>query len=100
MRSIENPQFEEVKEEGFDGIIHEYMAVVWKDPKNATTKKYDINNHIVVAGCDFPTEKKGKLKCVDKQIYVVLHPIDEWIEHHMIKISTEKYSKRHTYQIQ
>jgi hypothetical protein len=95
--TIEQPLFEEVKEIGFDGKTHDYMAVVWKDPKDATTKKYDVNDHIVVAGCNSPTDNKGKLKCVDKTTYVVLHPIDEWIAHHMIKVSDEKYSKRHTH---
>ncbi len=93
--SIEVPLFEEIKDKGFDDELHDYMAVIWRDPKNATTKKYDINDHIVIAGCDLPTDNKGKLKCVEKEIYVVLHPIDEWIDHHMIKISDEKYSKRH-----
>lgn len=92
--SISNPIFEEVKETGFDGEIHDYMGVMWKDPKNATVKKYDVNDHIVYAGCDFPIEKKGKIKCAEKELYLVLHPIDEWIDHHMIKISTEKYAKR------
>lgn len=86
MGEIRKPEFEVVEEEGFDKNIHKYMAVLWKNPKDATTKKYDINDHIVVAGCDFPMSKKGKLRCAEKEIYVVLHPIDEWKEHHMIKV--------------
>ena len=42
-------QFEEVNEKGFDGKFHDYMAVIWKDPSKATTKRYDVNDHIVVA---------------------------------------------------
>jgi hypothetical protein len=52
-----------------------------------------------VVGCDSPVDKGGKPKCVDKITYVVLHPIDEWIAHHMIKVSDEKYSKRHVSQL-
>lgn len=86
MQNIDQPEFEEVEEKGFDGHFHKYIAVMWKDPKEATTKKYEINDHIVIAGCDFPRTNKGKLKCYDKEIYVVLHPIDEWTEHHIVSI--------------
>ncbi len=82
---VDNPEFEEVKEEGFDGKIHDYMAVIWRNPKNATTKKYDVNEHIVIAGCEASTDGK-KMKCKKKELYMVLHPIQEWTDHHIVKI--------------
>lgn len=83
--SIDNPKFEEVTEEGFDKKTHDYMAVIWKDPKNAITKKYDVNDHIVIAGCDASSDGK-KMKCKKKELYMVLHPIDEWISYHIVTI--------------
>lgn len=82
---VDYPEFEEVKEEGFDGKMHDYMAVIWKDSKNAITKKYDVNEHIVVAGCDARSDGK-KMKCKKKELYMVLHPIDEWISYHIVSI--------------
>ncbi len=83
--SIDNPEFEEVTEEGFDGKMHDFMAVIWKNPKDAVTKKYDVNDHIVIAGCDSSTDGK-KMKCKKKELYMVLHPVDEWISHHIVEI--------------
>jgi len=84
--------FEEVKEKGFDGEMHDYMAVIWKDPSNATTKKYDVNNHIVIAGCDAKVVNGKKLQCKKKELYIVFHPIDEWISHHIVDLQSK--SKR------
>lgn len=84
---LDNPEFEKVTEEGFDGELHEYMAVIWKEPKNAHTKKYDVNEHIVVAGCDAKVDNNGKkIACRKKEMYMVLHPWKEWNDHHIVKI--------------
>lgn len=77
---VEIPEFEEVKENG-----KSFMAVMWADPKNATTKKYEVNDHIVVMGCEGKI-KNGKVQCKKKELYVVLHPMSEWIEHHIVNI--------------
>lgn len=57
-----------------------YKAVMWKDPKDASVNSYEINDHLVYAGCSYDelVEKKGKMKCIEKAIYIVLHPADEW----------------------
>lgn len=85
MGCIRMPELEVIEEEGFDGKLHKYMGVIWKDPKDATTKKYDVNDHIVIAGCDGVVDGK-KMSCKKKELYVVLHPIEEWKEHHIVKI--------------
>ncbi|MDD3474353.1 MAG: hypothetical protein PHP08_00435 [Candidatus Dojkabacteria bacterium] len=82
---IDVPEFEEIEEEGFDGKRHKYMAVLFQDPEDAYTKKYDVAEHIVVAGCHVETDGK-KMKCKKKELFIVLHPIQEWEEHHMVKI--------------
>lgn len=82
---VDAPEFEEVEEEGFDGERHKYMAVLWQDPKDAVTKKYDVAEHIVVAGCHVRTDGK-KMQCRKKELFVVLHPLDEWEKHHKVKI--------------
>lgn len=84
---IKVPKFEVVKEEGFDGKIHEYMGVMYKDPLEATTKKYEVNNHIVIAGCDSKVSEDGKkLQCKKKELYVVFHPLEEWQENHVVEL--------------
>lgn len=85
MGSVSVPTFKEIIYE--DG--EEYMSVLWKDPENAYTKKYIVNGHIVIAGCEATINGK-EIKCRDKELYVVLHPIDEWINYHIIEIS-QKY---------
>ena len=70
-----------VKEIGFDNIQREYMKVKWQDiPKNA--KRYNVNEHIVMAGC-----QEDQLKCDSKSIFAVSHPIEEWNINHMIDLS-------------
>lgn len=86
MGCINKPDFEEVEEEGFDGKLHKYMAVLWSDPTHATTKKYDVNDHIVIAGCDAKVVDGKKLACKKKELYVVLHPINEWNGFHKVQI--------------
>ncbi len=85
MDEVSKPEFHQMIEDGPDGESHKYMAVLWKDPHNAVTKKYDVDNHIVIAGCNAKYANEG-LQCKRKELYVVLHPIDEWKEHHRIAI--------------
>lgn len=84
---IDVPKFDVVEEEGFDRKKHVYMSVLWKDPKNATTKRYDVADHIVVAGCEARVDTDGKkMQCKRKELFVVLHPIDEWKDHHIVEL--------------
>lgn len=97
---IKVPKIEMVKEEGFDGIKRDYVKVVWADPSGSgtMTKRYDINDHIMVIGCDSPKCKIGKktrsgrsghksgCKCEEKEVYTVLHPLEEWHAHHIVEV--------------
>ncbi len=82
---IDSPEFEEVEEEGFDGNKHKYMAVLWQDPEDANTKKYDVAGHIVIAGCRAETDGK-QIVCKKKELFVVLHPLGEWEEYHKVRL--------------
>lgn len=66
----------------------EWMAVTWNTLSHNNVKDYDVNDHIVIAGCDISSmvEKEGKLRCDEKKIYIVLHPMDEWLDHHVIEL--------------
>lgn len=79
------PEFDIIEEKGFDGKVHEYMAVMWHDPSNAITKKYDVAEHIVIAGCESKSDGK-KIQCKKKELYIVMHPLDEWLEHHVVEL--------------
>lgn len=84
------PDIELIQTEGLDGIIRDYIAVVWQELKHNNTKKYDVAGHIVIAGCDPSTASKeddGSLICTDKNVYIVLHPVQEWIDQHIIELS-------------
>lgn len=95
-KKINIPSFEPVKDKGFDGIVREYVKVIWADSSGAMTKRYDVNDHIMIIGCDTPkckihssTSKEGKhkgCKCDEKEVYAVLHPLDEWHSHHIVEI--------------
>lgn len=79
-REFEIPKIQEV--------IHKnekYMAVLWHDPGDADLKPYEINEHIVYAGCNFDDKirKGGKLVCKEKELFLVLHPINEWYSYHI-----------------
>jgi len=100
---INIPDIEVVKEEGFDGIKKDYVKVQWADPFGAVTKRYDVNDHIMIIGCDLSAckisklksskssksskSKSGSCKCEEKEVYAVLHPFDEWRSHHIVEIS-------------
>ena len=74
------PDMEVVETESLTGITGYYMKVTWKEPP-FTAKKYDVRGHIVVAGC--PEEA---LQCDSKNIYVCYHPLEEWIDGHIVEL--------------
>lgn len=74
------PDMEVVETESLTGIIGSYMKITWQEPPS-TAKKYDVQGHIVVAGC--PEEA---LQCDAKSIFVVYHPISEWIDGHIVEL--------------
>jgi len=84
------PDIEYEETEGFDGIVRGYIAVKWQKIKDgAIVKKYDVVGHIVTAGCqpeEASTGEDGKLVCDEKNIYVVLHPVEEFVERHIIEL--------------
>ncbi len=88
------PDLEIQDAEGLDGIVRRYVAVKWKDiTPDLHVKKYDVVGHVVFAGCELSETLKGEngnLKCDTKSIYMVLHPLDEWAEKHIIEISPIK----------
>ena len=83
--------FEET--EGLDGVIRGYISVKWqKIIDKMIMKKYDVAGHIVFAGCpsdETSAEADGTLVCTDKSIYTVLHPVEEWMERHIIELPQE-----------
>ena len=91
------PDIEYEKTEGLDGIIRDYIAVTWQKVKDGdVVKKYDVNSHVVTAGCQLgeaSKEEDGKLACDEKNIYVVLHPIEEWIEQHIVELPLLEVAK-------
>lgn len=88
------PGIDILETEGLDGITRNYVAVTWKEvTPDLYTKKYDVVGHVVTAGCELSEASKGEdghLQCDSKDIYVVLHPIEEWIEKHIIDLPPEK----------
>lgn len=62
-----------------------YIAVMWADPEGADVKSYEVNDHLVYAGCSFAEKLKkgGKMVCKDKSLYIVLHPKLEWESYHI-----------------
>lgn len=84
------PAMEIEERESFTGITGSYMRVEWqKAPKDA--KAYDVNGHIVLAGC--PVDKHGNVEmCETKFVFVVYHPLSEWMSDHIIewKSKTER----------
>ncbi len=84
------PDIEVQDDDGLDGVVRRYVAVKWKDiTPDLHVKKYDVVGHVVYAGCELSTALKGEngnLHCDTKSIYMVLHPLEEWAENHMIEI--------------
>lgn len=89
MTEIPVPDMEVVDEIGFDNIKHKYMRVKWQDVIPPGAKRYNVNDHIVIAGC-----QEDQLSCDSKSIFAVYHPIDEWNENHMIELTTSETVKK------
>jgi hypothetical protein len=106
VRGIEIPEIDIVDHDipigllGKDFITKQFVKVKWhklNDKLNDEyTKKYDIREHIVVAGCKHSDalknkefdelEGKEKLHCTEKEVFSVLHPIDEFLNQHIMEI--------------
>ncbi len=58
---------------------------MWEDPESANIKSYEVNDHLVYAGCSFDEllMKKGKKVCKEKRLFMVLHPKEEWEKYHI-----------------
>lgn len=87
------PDIDTIETEGLDGIVRYYVSVTWKPvTPDMHLKKYDVVGHVVTAGCELSETIQGEdgLQCDSKSIYVVLHPIEEWVEKHIIEISPGK----------
>lgn len=85
------PDIDYEETEGLDGITRGYISVTWQKVKDGdVVKKYDVVSHVVTAGCQSEYALKGedgKLACDEKNIYVVLHPVTEWVEQHIVELS-------------
>lgn len=103
----EIPEIEVVDHESIlsDGstIVRQFMKVVWLKITDELVKKYDIRNHIFIAGCkssemikekefDYFGKESEVLRCSDKGIFTVLHPIDEFLEKHIVELESIKYA--------
>lgn len=87
----------EVIEQEVDGIVRLYMVVMWKEPIDEYVKKYDVRGHIFVAGCEpshLKENEEGKLQCDEKSIFITMHPIDEWVDHHIVELGIGQYTKQ------
>ncbi len=58
---------------------------MWADPEGADLKSYEVNDHLVYAGCNFGDKLKrgGKMVCREKELFLVLHPKEEWERYHI-----------------
>lgn len=86
MSEMPIPDMEVIDEKGFDDIVRKYMMVRWQESFDESfdiskTKRYNIQDHIVIAGCP-----EDQLKCDIKSIYTVYHPMDEWNSYHMLEL--------------
>lgn len=83
------PVISPIRTKGLDGIVRNYIAVQWQElMDNIEIKEYDVLGHIVYAGCE-PSEIKivnSQAKCDSKKIYIVLHPTEEWNNHHIVQL--------------
>lgn len=91
---ISVPDIAVQRTKGLDGITRDYVSVRWQDIlPSMHTKKYDVKGHVVTAGCELSEaikEEDGNLQCDSKSIYMVLHPLEEWKEKHVIEIPSVK----------
>ncbi len=74
----------DIEVQKFEG--NDYVGVKYKDIASSDLmKQYLTNEHTIFAGCSAPVKVGDKgLKCESKEIYLSLHPIDEWTDHHVI----------------
>lgn len=82
------PTIEPIETEGLDGIKRRFIAVQWQELTHDNVKEYDVAGHVVIAGCD-PSSVSivdGEWKCESKDIYLVLHPFDDWTIQHFIQL--------------
>ena len=79
-QTFDIPKLDYTERDGKD-----YVAVLWNDPEGADLKSYEVNDHLVFAGCSFGDKLKrgGKMVCREKELYMVLHPKDEWESYHI-----------------
>lgn len=99
------PEIEVVDHESIlsDGstIVRQFVKVVWTKITDEIVKKYDVKGHIFIAGCkssemvkekefDYFGKENEVLRCSDKGIFVVLHPIDEVLEKHIVELESIK----------
>jgi hypothetical protein len=84
------PEIDYEETEGFDGVTRSYISVKWQKVKDGNiVKKHDVAGHIVMTGCEIHETSKGEdgqLQCIDKSVYTVLHPAEEWVEQHVITL--------------
>jgi len=99
-RGIDIPDIEMVDHE-YSGVIKQFMKVTWMRAGSGTyTKEYEVREHIFIAGCEFSdtikrsefdansSDKENEtLKCVDKSVYAILHPIDEFVDKHIVELA-------------
>lgn len=78
------PDLEVVETESLNGITGQYMKVTWQE-SHEKVNKYDVVGHIVTAGCP-----EDAIECDVKSIYEVYHPIDEWIDFHIVELKGEE----------
>lgn len=112
-RHIEIPEVEMIDYDipiGLSGdhITKQFTKVTWKKVTDEFIKKYEIKGHIVIAGCKHPEtlididkidksingpgSDGNKLHCTEKEIFAVLHPMDEFLDEHFGDIETVKES--------
>lgn len=86
----------EISTKDGSSIVKQFMKVTWqKVTDEFAVKKYDVRGHIFIAGCrpsemvkemgidDLTGKEKEILRCSEKGIFSVLHPIDEFLESHI-----------------
>lgn len=80
-------------------IVKQFMKLKWVPTTDEFLKKYDVKGHIFVAGCkpselvkekevDLEGKETEVLKCSEKGIFSVLHPIDEYLEKHIAELES------------
>lgn len=90
-REFRLPRIERIVLNDTDGNPMNCIAVHWKELDHENISTYDVNNHLVIAGCD-PSRmsmKDGMLVCNVKDIYTVFHPEEEWDSYHIVDIDSD-----------